>query len=210
MLMTERWLPLLLSLCALAACVVPALADEAIARPQVRVGDAWSYRQTSLITQRAAEFSYSVVEAGDTRIKTMSDGYGETYTPDWNLIESSAGMKIAPHEGYFSFPLEPGKTWPFKFERTVAKMRTAWEGVARVIGWEDIEVPAGSFRALRVDIGGSFGSGPVARRSQLQLSYWWSATVNRWVRQDIWMSRPGGKVTDFNTRTELIRYTQAQ
>ena len=206
--MLKHCLPLLL--CAFSAFAVPAQADESIERPQVRVGDAWTYRQTSLITQRSAEFSYRVLEAGDIRIKIVTDGYGETYTPDWNLIESSAGMKIVPNEGYFNFPLEPGSTWPFQFERTVAKMRTAWEGVVRVIGWEEIEVPAGSFRALRVDISGSFGSGPVARRSQMQLSYWWSAAVRRWVRQDIWMSRPGGKVTDFNTRTELIRFNGAQ
>ena len=200
-----------LTLLVLAATFAHAAAvDEPAGRPQVRVGDTWVYRQTSLITQKSAEFSYRVVEVTADRIRTASEGYGESYTPDWNLIESSAGMKIVPHEGYFDFPLEPGRSWPFRFERLLAKTRTTWEGAVRVQGWETIEVPAGSFRALRIDIDGGFGNAPPARRSRLQQSYWWSPEVRRWVRQDLWMSRPASKTTDFHTRTELIRFTPAQ
>jgi hypothetical protein len=197
-------------LCLIVSVAQAAALDDAIGRPQVRVGDAWTYRQTSLITQKSGEFSYRVADVSADRIKTVSDGYGESYTTDWNLVESSAGMKIAPHEGYFDFPLEPGKTYPFKAERTVAKMRAIWEGTVSVRGWETITVPAGNYRALRVDVTGSFGNGPVARRAQLLQSYWWSAEVRRWVRHDLWMSKPASKTTDFHTRTELIRFTPAQ
>lgn len=195
----------------LPACIAPAVAaEEAIVRPQVGAGDAWTYRQTSLITQRANEFVYRVDAVSADRIKVSSDGYSETYTPDWNLLESSAGFKIKPHEGYFDFPLEPGKTYPFKAERSVAKTHMTWQGTVKVAGWETLQVPAGSFRVLRVDISGSRGSGPPARRAQLQLSYWWSPETPRWLRQDLWMSKPASKVTDLNMRTELIRYTPAQ
>ncbi len=202
---------LLHSLLLLLVCTAQAVAaDESVGRPQVRAGDAWTYRQTSLITQKANEFIYRVDAVSADSIKVSSDGYSETYTLDWNLLESSAGFKVTPHEGYFDFPLAPGKTYPFKAERSVAKMRMTWEGTVKVAGWETLEVPAGSFRVLRVDISGSRGGGPVARRAQLQLSYWWSPDTPRWVRQDLWMSKPASKDTDLNMRTELIRYTPAQ
>lgn len=184
-------------------------ADDVIERPQVRSGDSWTYRQTSLITRKSGDFSYRVASVSADRIKTVSDGFNDTYTLDWNLVESSAGIKIAPHDGYFQFPLEPGKTYAFKSERTVARTRTPWEGTVTVADWETIEVPAGRFRALRVDVNGSFGNGPLARRARLRQSYWWSADVKRWVRYDLWMSKPASKATDFNTRTELVRYAPA-
>jgi hypothetical protein len=208
------WMPtirrvLLPLLCLIGSIALAAAPDETISRPQVRVGDAWMYRQTSLITQKAGKFSYRVTEVTADRIKLASEGYTESYTPDWNLLESSAGIKVSPHEGYFDFPLEPGKIYPFKSERTVAKSRNTWEGTVTVQGWETIEVPAGIYRALRVDVSGSFGNGPVSRRAELQQSYWWSAEVRRWVRYDLWMSKPASKTTDFHTRTELIRFTPA-
>jgi hypothetical protein len=184
--------------------------DAVIARPLVRVGDAWSYRQTSLITGKSARFDYRVVEAAAGRIRTISEGYGESYTADWNLVESSAGIRIAPHEGYFDFPLAPGKSYPFKAQRTVAKTRVAWEGSVLVRGWETIDVPAGRFRALRVDVTGSFGNGPASKRAQLRQSYWWTDEVRRWVRHDLWMSGPAGRATALQARTELIRFTSAQ
>jgi hypothetical protein len=208
------WMPtlkrVLLPLLCLLTCVTRAAApDETINRPQIRVGDAWTYRQTSLITHKAGNFSYRVTEVTAGRIKLASEGYSESYTPDWNLLESSAGIKISPHEGYFDFPLEPGKSYPFKSERTVAKTRNTWEGTVEVRDWETIEVPAGRYRTLRVDVTGSFGNGPLAQRAQLQQSYWWSAEVRRWVRYDLWMSKPASKTTDFHTRTELIRFIPA-
>ena len=190
-------------------CAQPVVGDEAIERPPVRVGDVWVYRQTSLINRKGSEFSYRVTALGADRITTTADGHSDVYSADWNLIESSAGIKISPHEGYFSFPLEPGKSYPFKAVHTVARLRSTWEGTVTVQDWETVDVPAGRFRALRVNVAGSFGSGPVARRAQLQHSYWWSAGVRRWVRHDLWMSKPDGKTTDFHTRTELIRYTPA-
>jgi hypothetical protein len=86
----------------------------------------------------------------------------------------------------------------------------AWEGTVQVLGWETIEVPAGTYRALRVDVTGSFGSGAETRRAQLRQSFWWVVEVRRWVRHDLWISKPGGKTTDFQTRTELIRFVPAQ
>lgn len=206
-------LPLLASLVVVvqaAAVSQAAAADEPIGRPQVRVGDAWTYRQTNFITQKNAVFAYRVTTLTDGRIKLATEGHSDWFTPDWNLVESSAGVKFAPHEGYFDFPLEPGKTYPFKAGRTVAKSHDHWQGMVRVQDWETIDVPAGSYRVLRVDINGTFGNGPVVRRAQLRQSYWWSAEVRRWVRHDLWLSRPAGTTADVHTRTELIRYAPAQ
>ena len=197
-------------LTALLLCVASSFAvDEEIGRPQVRAGDLWVYRQTSLSNQKSDEFAHRVTSAADGRITTEVGGQRDVYSADWNLIESTSGVKISPHEGYFRFPLAPGMAYPFKARRTAARVRAAWEGMVTVGGWETIEVPAGRFRALRVDVAGQFGDGPVARRGRLQHSYWWAAEARRWVRHDLWISKPGGVATDFQTRSELIRHTPA-
>jgi hypothetical protein len=134
-------------LTALLVCAAPSFAaDESMGRPQVRAGDLWVYRQTSLINRKMDEFSYRVTAAADGRITTDASGQRDIYSTDWNLIESSSGVKISPHEGYFRFPLAPGMVYPFKAQRTVARVRAAWEGMVTVGAWETIDVAAGRWR----------------------------------------------------------------
>lgn len=47
---------------------------------------------------------------------------------------------------WVQWPLEPGRTW--KFEVPIAAGIRTWE--AHVTGWEEVEVPAGKFKAIRV------------------------------------------------------------
>ncbi len=53
-----------------------------------------------------------------------------------------------------SFPLAAGKTWDVVFDHQIGAVWAHGERHYRAIGWEDVTVPAGRFRALRIDMDG--------------------------------------------------------
>lgn len=57
----------------------------------------------------------------------------------------------------FAFPLEPGKTWEFEYSTKSANGDVVvHQRTARAETWEDVEVPAGKFHALKVIHSGTY------------------------------------------------------
>jgi hypothetical protein len=52
------------------------------------------------------------------------------------------------------FPLTVGKDWAYECEFTSSPTPTRIKMSAKVIGWEEVTVPAGTYRALRIEHGG--------------------------------------------------------
>ncbi len=77
---------------------------------------------------------------------------------DWSKRRSVNGketMVIQP----FSFPLELGRKWITEYTElnpTPQKTRETDNYRYRVVGWEEVAVPAGRFRALKVEAEGSW------------------------------------------------------
>ena len=72
-----------------------------------------------------------------------------------SLTESSSEPTVSSKPGmWFEFPLYPGKTWvnSFDWELKGAAPTTDGEDHGHAIGWEDIQVPAGTFHALKVEV----------------------------------------------------------
>ena len=67
---------------------------------------------------------------------------------DSNLV----GGIFRPTKKLFSFPLEEGKEWPTRYtlKTNDARGEIRYEGKVKVEGWENVTVPAGNFRALRL------------------------------------------------------------
>lgn len=69
----------------------------------------------------------------------------------------------------------------------------SWFAKATVRGWEQVAVPAGTFRALRVDVTGRRAS-PIGGRTsfagRFEMSVWYAQDVNRVIRQEhrVWTS----------------------
>jgi hypothetical protein len=75
------------------------------------------------------------------------------------------------------WPLEPGRSW--KYERLDATDGfQVWE--AQVKGWEDVEVPAGKFRTIRVDFDLVQNPNPLVT---WHMSFWYSPDVKAFVKQ---------------------------
>jgi hypothetical protein len=83
---------------------------------------------------------------------------------------------------------EPPAAWPVPSDYpTYATPHLEWRYVTRVTGWETVTVPAGTFRALRVEIEGNRGkdSDPFwwpKQAARFQHTVWYAPEAKRYVK----------------------------
>lgn len=152
---------------ALLSWAVPLLAGaQTIDAPVLHTGDSWSYRDT--IERGANGWSQSVDEFSVVRV-TKSGIYftrktsGSTQPPsemiaglDWSRIRNVNGKETVVNQP-FAFPLSVGKQWQVSYTEDNPNKRfrsERHETTASVIGYESIEVPAGIFNALKIEVEG--------------------------------------------------------
>jgi hypothetical protein len=152
---------------------LPAAPAEDPARaPAFKPGMAWTYRQRNELSGRegagirveviaaaANRVTVGVAVAGQTAANERWDAMGnweQVGTQGWAWLErlGSAAKRVefAPALPLYRFPLEAGKRWvetvqavdPESGRKTVVKV------FAKAIAWEEVAVPAGKFRALKV------------------------------------------------------------
>jgi hypothetical protein len=150
----------------LAAALAAALAapSAAIAQsapaPSVGAGDTWTYRGLSYNRLPLGEVTREVTgTGGEIRVVTRAGSTQQTaefarpgFQASGPLNDRATGT-LAPALEVMPFPLEPGKRWTQTVQRrdpASGEMRTVrLEG--RVVGWETVRVPAGEFRAIKVE-----------------------------------------------------------
>ncbi len=158
-----------------------------IPQPSLHTGDVWVDR----IAGADREFRIESIHDGKMEV----DFWGAEMTTDpalnvivyRSLTESSSEPTISDKPGmWFSFPLYPGKTWDnhYDWETTgAAPVKGKADDHGKVIGWEDVQVPAGNFHALKVEVDSRFyGKGGMA--DDETLIFWYSPQVNRFVKFD--------------------------
>jgi hypothetical protein len=175
---------------------VPALcaaqADAPVARPEVRVGDRWIYHHWDQLDQKLVKtyelrvsfadrnVIHTVVTAQDQR---ESDAM---WTADWNATQSVLGEGVInPHTGLFKFPLQVGDTYQTSFEIAFPQrgsLRIRREYTVKVVGWEEVVVAAGKFRALRLEAEGSWQRLDAQGSGRLRSAFWYAPEAKRWVR----------------------------
>jgi hypothetical protein len=87
----------------------------------------------------------------------------------------------------------------------------SWIASAAVQGWEQVTVPAGSFRALRVSVNGRRSSpigGRTAFAGRFEMTAWYAPDVKRIVRQEqkIWTSDGVSPTLYADEVLELLAY----
>jgi hypothetical protein len=130
--------------------------------PQVSVGDRWV---TEVVDHQDAALSYqaerTVTDVGPDRIftsvRTLGTDYTRVveYTGEWALVathlRSGATTSYSPALPYLSFPLQAGKSWQERVVETDAEgKQRVHEVQAKMESWETVQVPAGTFSALKV------------------------------------------------------------
>ena len=140
----------------------PPAQSQVAEAPQVSVGDRWV---TEVVDHQDPKLNYRaervVTDVGNDRIVTSVRTIGKDYvrsveySDQWALIAthlpSGATTIYSPALPYLEFPLQPGRSWQARVVETDAEGKQRVHEVrAKMESWETVQVPAGTFSALRV------------------------------------------------------------
>lgn len=167
----------------------------------MRAGDRWTYRSINALLNAPGDpyevvvtFAKSDVIQGVVTWRGESPEVDATWTGDWNAVVSATeGMGVFdrvgafdPHFGLFRFPLKIGSSWKSGYELRLPRrsdLRVQHERRVRVVGYEDVVVPAGRFRALKIVAEGTYQHLGFSRRSgSTRTVAWYVPEVKRWVK----------------------------
>lgn len=209
-----------------------------IPAPRFAVGDEWEFLSVTTSASSPGSEPVSVIErnmvvgVSEDRLRLSSTRLDK---PGGNPIEQARTYAVSPQlatlfdgknafsgqRKYLSFPLEVGATWSYSYEYPtsdgIGKIREDLE--CKVVGWEHVTVPAGTYWALRIEETGwsnnLSSTIPVSARSATRLNrtFWYSPEVKYLVKSDARRSNVALRLTAANTdgsrMVQLIRFTGA-
>jgi hypothetical protein len=133
-----------------------------------------------------------------TTVKTLRSSYTRTieYDDQWGLLltrlPNGATTTFSPALPYMSFPLSPGKTWQARVTEVAPGSSDKSHAITASVGqWESVTVPAGTFRALRIELTDEISESGVVIHQGQDVS-WYAPEVRRSVKTE---------ETSFNPRT---------
>lgn len=189
--------------------------DAAIA-PVLKAGQQWAYRRVDLWRKEETErFRQELAfeEAGRWMVRWTilnSDDpvrrgsvTGELMDP---ASQSYADSRVTGSAEPLRFPLAPGKSWSFEYSfRGQSGRQTKVIQAAMVKGWETVSVPAGSFRALRVEHDGRYtaSEGGYSWSGTIRETYWYAPAARRVVMREYRDTKGDGSTWD-QWRDELV------
>ncbi len=157
-------------------------------KPVMKVGDMRSYVVRDAISRGVTgEVSLTVETLTPESLVMRDSGQPQAvmFNGEFGMLNSGVVQYSSPFQ-LLQFPLEVGRTWTHKpayvHERcgdTVSELKST------VVGWEDVTVPAGSFRALRIDSDGRYRNGCGSDRQNFK--FWYAPNVKWLVRSEIWI-----------------------
>jgi hypothetical protein len=179
-----------------AAAQAPA---DRVEGPGVKAGDTWIFNKVNGWNGEIEDISVVKVKRvapdGIFMEATALDGSGLARiqrTPDFNLVRIEAAQftkTTLPFYPNFSFPLWVGKTWKGKvaFDNTAEQGKEVRaELEARVVGHEMVTVPAGTFRALKIVMTGSYRARNLEDNwtGRIEDTLWYAPIVRNAVRYE--------------------------
>lgn len=194
-------------------------ADETapVPKPAVKTGDSWRYRistyQTNVPIVFTLESRVSFVGPDIiVTVETGSDGResDSQFDSEWAISSLGyLGQVFDPPIRFFKFPLQVGAEYPYAFGLAAQKgspARTRQEGIAKVVGWEDVSVPAGKFRALKFEANGSFQRLDINARGWQRFLLWYVPEVKRFVKSTFESGTRAPNQLDLVRTTELVEF----
>lgn len=176
------------------------------------VGTKAVFRITDHQVASTREETWTVVEASSHEgrpVFGMSDGGNiqlfDKATRNWiaTLRDGKERFSASPDDGTFLWPLWVGKTWQASYTyndrgrgQSFSPVQTWW----KVAAYEDITVPGGTFKALRLE------SSP-GTNNATRVTFWYAPEIRLVVRRNFERTadhyQGSGKFT-----TELVKYEQ--
>jgi len=181
----------------------------------IRVSDRWSYEVKDSLTGDLRPATTVVVgDVNDKEITARITVRGRErphtaiFDPDWGRIDDGS-WKLRPPGIGIKKPLQIGKEWRSDANAVNLQSGVTFraEGVAKVVGQEQVTTPAGTFDTFRVDMTVRMINTKDQTRSQnWTFVVWYAPAVNRWVKKTSeWRSE--GRVRD-SFSEELTEYSR--
>ncbi len=166
-------------------------------RPLLKPGTEWVYKIDNSKRDRPApnsELKRVIKDTGTDEYTIELSGPTGTRTTAMSLDLNpfSEGMTTSGRASgalpYFLFPLAPGKTYagsitypsPFGSVNIKVDMNT------KVLEWEDVTVPAGKYKALKIEANGKSVGGPI--NGWRKVTLWYAPEVANYVRMEFELS----------------------
>lgn len=174
--------------CTVGAALLPARPAHAqIAElPRVAVGDRWHFAVYYTVPSQVPNRTWVITSVGAGRLLGTENGDPLTLTDELNVIDSPGHSWT--NSKALSFPLEVGKRWRYDTEwllKSKASRGTASVDVS-VVGYEPIDVAAGTFDAFKLEaIGELGGTAPIGSvyAARTTTTYWYSPVARAIVKR---------------------------
>src|SRR5579875_3393617 len=143
-------------------------ADEpaAVTAPEYRVGDTWTVEKTtetgtSGFSRQRVVNTIDRVSSDELLLGIKQDG--SPRAPEEHRIGSDLSLKLLVNGSEVvtarpvDFPLKVGQSWSADWidpRRQGNQLSAHFHKDYKVVGWEDVTVPAGTFRALKIEAKG--------------------------------------------------------
>ncbi|MGH8646080.1 MAG: hypothetical protein ACREX4_17135 [Gammaproteobacteria bacterium] len=113
---------------------------------------------------------------------------------------------ITPPLKYFEFPLYPGKTWrQTSIEKNIKTGATREFTLSATVGdWENISVPAGTFRAIKITTQTALLDGASGQRSTGTDISWYAPEIRRSVKSQVTSRNMEGNAEE--QFVQMVRY----
>jgi len=144
-----------------------AAAPAPVPAPGFQIGDTWVYDRTHEVgangfSKQTIDLTIDRVDAETMLVGIKPDGAPSAFVDhitglDWSQRRMVDGQETVTGRP-FLFPLKIGSTWTADYVQprpqgvqTSAHFHTTY----KVVGWEDVVVPAGTFHALKIEANGT-------------------------------------------------------
>ena len=185
-----------------------------IVSPVLSAGQQWTYRRVDLWRKREIErfrqeflmpdealwiVRWNILNS-DNQAR-MGSITGEIFDPRYH---SFADARLNGHYEPLRFPLKEGKTWTFTYSMPGSNQLKVTQ-TATVRGWEEVNVPAGRFSALRISHEGNYSAtdGLFSWSGRISETYWYSPDARRVVKREYRDTSGEGLLWD-QWRDELV------
>lgn len=176
------------------------------------VGDTWTYLFTERDygNKKESKFRRTVEAVTDAEIRIRAGG-GDllVYNHEGNLTrreyKSGEVRTWQPFLPRFNHPLEPGKTWQQKFLFRRPDREVENDATITVVGWEDVSVPAGAFKALKIAYVSWYRRKDNNFVGRTAVNLWFAPEVKRWVKLEI-LERGNNGVIYTDSTEELLAF----
>jgi len=173
----------------------PIQADDAISMPELRIGDRWVYQRVDLWKQAVTWKLEQIVESVESPNAIFRYKYLESADP--GILAGSTGtmgyfmsVQAERRSGLLSgvfeavhFPLKAGMTWTHSLKRRSFEGDVVeGEFSANAVGWEEIKVPAGTFKSMKIEHKGRWSRPEKGWSGREEMTVWYSPDAARIVR----------------------------